>query len=235
MKHAVYVGTRNLYRDMMPAIKSILINSDVDKVHLLIEDDEFPYYLPKCVETINVSNQPYFRHDGPNFKLKWTYMTLMRAALPKIFPDIDVILSMDDDVIALGDVSPVWDLPIEDYYFAACREPKKSQGGSDFKFPLYTQMGVVLFNLKKLREDGMCDKVIDTLNSRWFSIAEQDCMNELCQGHIYPMPPQYNYTNYTEQINAPKMIHYAAIKNWTGKSAVVKYRQIPWSKIRGGI
>lgn len=116
MKAAVYVGTRNLYDDMLPAVKSILINSDVDKVYLLIEDDRFPHDLPDCVETINVSSQTFFRSNGPNYNLKWTYMTLMRAALPKIFPDLDVILSMDDDVIALQDVSDLWDLPIEDYY-----------------------------------------------------------------------------------------------------------------------
>ena len=235
MKKAVYVGTRNLYEDMIPAVKSILVNSDVDKIYLLIEDDHFPFYLPKCVETINVSRQPYFRPNSPNFNLKWTYMTLMRAALPKIFPDTDVILSMDDDVIALQDVSDLWDLPIQDYYFAASREPRKSTGGDDYKFPLYTQMGVVLFNLKKLRDDGMCDMVIEALNAYWFSIAEQDCMNLLCQGHIYPMPSEYNMNNYTEPCANPKMIHFAAIKDWAHKPQVEMYRTRPWSQIRGGI
>ena len=232
MKAAVYVGTRNLYDDMLPAVKSILINSDVDKVYLLIEDDRFPHDLPDCVETINVSSQTFFRSNGPNYNLKWTYMTLMRAALPKIFPDLDVILSMDDDVIALQDVSDLWDLPIEDYYFAAAEEPKKSKGGSDYKFPLYTQMGVVLFNLKKLREDGMCDRVIEALNAYWFSIAEQDCMNLLCQGKIYPMPGDYNATNYTKHSDHPKMIHYAAIPDWTHRREVDHYRNIPWEEIR---
>lgn len=233
-KVAVYVGTRNLYEDMLPSVKSLLINSDVDKIYLLIEDDIFPYELPDCVETINVSNQPYFKPDGPNFKLKWTYMTLMRAALPKIFPDIDVILSLDDDVIATGDVSDVWDLPIDDYYFAAAKEPRKSEGGDKFKHPLYVQMGVVLFNLKKLREDGMCDRVIEALNAYWFSIAEQDCMNLLCRGYIYPMPPEYNATDFTEKVDEPKMVHFAAKKDWTHLPLVEQYRKIPFSEIRKG-
>lgn len=231
MKAACYVGTRNLYYDMLPAVKSILINSDVEKVFLLIEDDEFPFWLPECVKTINVSDQPYFKKDGPNFNHFWTYMTLMRAALPKVLPDIDVILSMDDDVIALKDVSAVWDLPIDDYYYAAAKEPLKSEGGADYKFPLYTQMGVVLFNLKKLREDGMCDRVIDALNAYWFSIAEQDCMNLLCQGKILEMPGEYNATNYTVGGDA-KMVHFAAIKDWTNLPEVQKYRNIPWEDIR---
>lgn len=231
MKAAVYVGTRNMYQDMIPAVKSLLVNSDVDKIYLLIEDDVFPYYLPDCVETINVANQRYFKRTGPNFKLKWTYMTLMRAALPKIFPDFDTILSLDDDVIALQDVSDVWDLPINDYYYAASREPLKSEGGNDYKSPLYTQMGVVLFNLKKLRDDGMCDRVIDALNAYKFNIAEQDCMNLLCNGHIYPMPSEYNTNNYTEKCDDPKMIHFAAIKEWTKLPEVEKYRHLPWDTV----
>lgn len=233
MKAAVYVGTRNMYPHMVTASKSLLANSDVDKIFFLIEDDKFPEYLPDCIETINVSKQPYFKPTSPNFRLKWTYMTLLRAALPKVFPDLDRILSLDDDVIAVDDVSDVWDLPIDDYYYSAAREPLKSTGGKDYKFQLYTQMGVVLFNLTKLREDGMVDKVIEALNAYFFSIAEQDCMNLLCQGHIYPMPCEYNQTNYTERSEHPRLIHYAAVpfKRWTNEPPVIKYRNMSWSEV----
>ena len=46
MKAAVYCATRNLYLDLIPAVKSLLANSDVDRVYLLIEDDAFPEELP---------------------------------------------------------------------------------------------------------------------------------------------------------------------------------------------
>ena len=74
MKAACYCGTRNLYKDMIPAVNSLLKNSDVDKVYLLIEDDVFPYKMPECVETVNVKDQPYFTHNGPNFKNGWTFI-----------------------------------------------------------------------------------------------------------------------------------------------------------------
>jgi len=56
MRAAVYAGTRNVYQDMIPAMKSLLIHSNVEKVYFLIEDDTFPYPLPPEVECINVSN-----------------------------------------------------------------------------------------------------------------------------------------------------------------------------------
>ena len=74
MKAAVYTGSRNLYTDMATAVKSLLINSDVDIVYLLIEDDDFQFALPDCVETINVSRQPYFRAEGPNMRSGYTYL-----------------------------------------------------------------------------------------------------------------------------------------------------------------
>ena len=46
LRVAAYCGTRNLYKDMVPAVKSLLVNSNVDKIYLLIEDDQFPYKLP---------------------------------------------------------------------------------------------------------------------------------------------------------------------------------------------
>ena len=67
MKAAVYAGTRNIYNRMLAPAKSLLIHSDVDKIYFLIEDDTFPYDLPKEIECINVSEQPWFKNDGPNF------------------------------------------------------------------------------------------------------------------------------------------------------------------------
>ena len=91
MKAAVYSGTRNLYSDMVTAAKSLLHNSDVDKVYFLIEDDKFPEYLPPQIETVNVSDQPYFKKSSPNYCNGWTYMVLMKAAMHRIFPNLDRI------------------------------------------------------------------------------------------------------------------------------------------------
>lgn len=233
MKAAVYVGTRNVYQDILPSLKSLLINSDVDKVYLLIEDDKFPFELPDCVETINVSNQPYFDHNGPNYHgMKWTWMTMMRAALAKAFPDLDVILSLDNDTIIDQDISEIWDLPIDDYYYAASREPLKSKGGRTYVCDLFTQMGVVLYNLKKLR-DGKADEVIHALNTDRYIFAEQDAFNLMCQGNIYPMPSEYNACDYTEPCSNPKIHHFAAIWEWQHFPQVLKYKDKSFEEIMG--
>ena len=226
MKAAVYCGTRNLYGDIIPAVKSLLCNSDVDKIYLLIEDDVFPYELPDCVECINVSDQSYFDHDGPNYKNGWTYMVLMRAALHSVFPKLSKILSLDVDTIVAKDISDLWDLPIDNYYLAGAREPHKSINY------LYVNAGVMLLNLDKLR-DGKGAEIIDALNTRRFPYNEQDCINELCRGHIYKMSSDYNASDWTEPTTTPKIQHFAAIHRWQNHPLVEMYRNKDWKDICG--
>lgn len=230
-KVAAYTGTRNLYSDMVPAIKSLLINSDVEKIYLLIEDDFFPEELPKEVEVINVSQQGYFNPDGPNMTSGFTYMALMRSVYFDIFPTLDRILSLDIDTIVDDDISEIWDLPIGDggprsYYFAAAREPGRSKNGT-----IYTNIGVTLYNLAKLR-NGKGEEIIKKLNQLKYTFMEQDCFNWNCQGHILNMPSCYNVTKFTDPTDHPKIIHFAGQKNWSDEPLVKKYRDIPWSEIR---
>lgn len=226
MKCACYTATRNMYERLIPSLKSLLINSDVEKVYLLIEDDVFPVELPAIVECINVSKQQYFRPMGPNNVYPWAYMSMMRAALCKVLPDVDSVLSLDVDTIIDGDISMLWHYPIDDYYFVAVAEPDRCKGDTK-----YTNTGVAIFNLEKMR-DGKADQIIDALNWRRFFILEQDCLNEYCQGAIGLLPSIYNKSDYTAPCDEPAIVHYAGVREWDDIPLVQKYKDIPWSEIR---
>lgn len=182
MKHATYCGTREVYDDMEMSAKSLVANSDVDKVWFLIEDASFPRELPGIVECVDVSGQEFFARDGPNMGSGYTYMAMLRIALCHVLPDVDKVLSLDADTVAVRDVSDVWDLPVDDCYFSAAHEWHRSNNGL-----LYCNHGVVLYNLEKMR-DGKADECIDVLNRRRYTWVDQDVGNYLCQGRIYDMP-----------------------------------------------
>lgn len=226
MKHvAVYTGTKKLYERMVVAVKSLIYNSDVDKIYLLIEDDEFPYELPDFVECRNVSYQTYFPPDGVNMGSPFTYMAMIRAVLCYYFPDLDRILSLDVDTIVVRDISDIWDLPIEDFYFSASQEPSRCKDGE-----FYSNIGVCLYNLEKLR-DGTADKAVEVLNTKTRMFLEQTVMNQLCQGHILDMPSEYNANRYTIPTLDPKIVHYASIKDWTEYSDYKDYEQMSWDEV----
>ena len=217
-KVAAYCMTRNLYLAAVPSIKSLLLNSDVDTIYLIIEDDEFPVQLPKT-KVINMSEQQFFQPGGPNFNQHWTYMVLMKAALFKILKEHRV-LSLDVDTIIDSDISDLWDLPLNNYYLAAGREPHKSQDGF-----LAINAGVIMFNLKKLR-DGKGDEILEAINTKHYAFNEQDAINELCQGGIYELPPEYNVHQWAvPTAKTPIITHFAGygVSDWFHFSLAQKY------------
>ena len=210
---------------MIPAIKSLLCNSDVDRIYALIEDDKMDCYLPDCVNVVNVSKQRWFKKSGPNYKSHWTWMILMRGAYPIMFEKFDTIVGLDNDAIIVGDVSDLFEVDLEDNYIAGVIEPAKS------KETPYINMGVCVYNLKKLREDGTCKKIMVDLNTVPHYACEQDAYNFICAGKIKVLPPCYNINNYTQNSGETKIRHFAAEKGWQSKPLVGKYRRMPWTEV----
>lgn len=231
MKHAAYCGTRNLYGDMETAAKSLIANSDVDKVWFVIEDAEFPSELPGIVECVDVSGQGWFDLDGPNAGKRWTHMALMRTALCHVLPDVDKVLSLDCDTIALGNCSAIWDTDMEGLYLAGVMEKwVKGRPGTQ-----YVNMGVSLHNLSMLR-DGKADEVIGVVNSHGFAWPDQDAMNWLCQGRIGELDGAWCRCPWTVEPTMPdRIVHYAAAKdwkpNWRDEPTTVKYREMGWAEV----
>lgn len=206
MKAAAYFATRKLYDVLVPAARSLAAHSDVDKIYLFLEDAKTPPFCPDICEVRNLAGQTVFRKTGPNFAGKWTYMSMMRLALPFLLPDLDRVLYLDVDTIVDRDISELWDLDLTGCYAAAVREPEKS---TDEK--IYVNAGVMMMNLAQLR-DGMAAKLIDKLNRHFVPFKEQDVLNEYCQGRILLLPGEYNVSNWTDPPEGPpKIYHFAAI------------------------
>lgn len=230
MKHALYSGSKNLYGDMATAVKSLIANSDVDKVWLLTEGG-YDFVLPDICEVVDVSDQQYFPADSPNMGSQFSYLSLMRAALA-LMPElsgVDRILSLDVDTICCRNVSDVWDMPIDDCYFSASEEPG---GTKRHKNALYCNTGVALYNLELLR-DGKAQEVVDCLNWRRYPNIEQDVFSFLCQGHIHNMPSEYNATRFTKPTNVVRICHFAGFRaeQWRLEPVVEEYRKMPWDTV----
>lgn len=235
MKAAVYFGSHHIYSDMNTAYKSLLINSDVDKIYLLIEDDSFPYEVHRDVEVINISKQVanWFVPGGANWNSDWTYIGLIRSALAKVFPDLDKILSIDCDTVVVEDVSELWDLPLDNYYVAGVKEPALSFATHN----TYINSGVTMWNLKKLREDGVDDMMINDLNMNRRTFVSQDTLNVYCKDRILVISGRYNTSEYTEKSPEKKILHFAGgiPCNWRELDIVRKYREVPIEEIRRSV
>ena len=86
-------------------------------------------------------------------------MVLLRVFYTKLFPHLDKIIAFDNDTIVNKNVSELWDIDLGDNYMAGVRDTEKFNRNM-----LYVNVGVIIYNLKKIREDKKDEegkKIID--------------------------------------------------------------------------
>ena len=217
-KVAVYACTRNMYEQMYVCLKSLLANTIMDRVYLLIEDDEFPYPVPDIVHIGNVSGQQFFHPGSPNYSNPWSYMAMLRCVMSFILKDESRVLWLDCDTIVNEDISDLFDIDMEGYYYAGAMEPGKSK--DIFR---YVNSGVLLCNLDLLRETQKEVELAYFLNNYQMNWADQEVINLLCQGRIRTIDSTYNQNAFTIPCIRPKIIHYAAVKDFKNHWAYQMY------------
>lgn len=226
---AVYTGTRNLYGGMIAASKSLIANSDVEEVWLLIEDEEFPVEMPDIVHTMDISEKwkEFYDPKGPNMLSEFTYMAMIRPCFCFLLPHLDKVLSLDVDTMVRKDVSELWRYDLDGYYWAGVSEPHHNRDGI-----ISINAGVTLMNLEMLR-DGRAEIIRDCLDVHHLHFVDQDAMTCLCQGRILELPKKYNGTKWCGLHDGPEVAikHYAGEKGWYSYREPVKWYNTPWSEV----
>lgn len=155
-------------------------------------------------------------------------MALIRAALTKVLPDEDLVLSLDVDTIIDKNIDDLWDYDMSNYYIAGVVEPHRSL--SAYK---YFNFGVCLLNLKLLRETKFDDRIIWDLNNNYYRNDVQDCFSRKTpEDYKLKLPSDYNAGHrFCLATKNKKIIHYASNKNWFNEPEVLKYQRIPLSQV----
>lgn len=101
-----------------------------------------------------------------------TPYTLLRllADLVPVIPD--KILYLDIDMMAGGDISTLYNTDIEEYEYAAVKE----KYGSWLIRPDYINAGMLLFNMKKIKETGLLEKAREKIKTKKMLFADQDAI-----------------------------------------------------------
>ena len=221
---AVYAGTRNVYDMMAASCKSLLAHTRVDQVYFLIEDDEFTQPLPDVIRTVNVSGQDYFPENGPNYDSQWTYMTLIRLALPWMLMGESRALWLDVDTIIQKDIGELFDIDLKGNYCAMAKEPARSTDVFT-----YHNAGVLLMDLDAMFEDSISDKCCRLVNRNKYTAPDQDAINLICQGEILELGPEWNAAGcITADVADPYIRHYAGYQRRLGRMQFEQYAKAEW-------
>ena len=203
----VYTLTDNLHPYLLPSIMSLLDHNKVKKIWI-ITNKEIPYKLPKQCEVIIDYPQNYLIAGGANWYTVWTPYALMRVATAKIIPS-DKVLQLDVDTIICDSLEELWNTDLEGYDVAAVQEKELKEYLFD---DAYYNMGVLLWNLKELRNSPTVDRMINLLDSTPLPFPDQDAMNLLCRRKA--IPSRYNEIITTGISDDPAIVHYASYNKW---------------------
>ena len=213
--------TRNWYKYMPFQLFALFKYNHVDKIYMFIEDDNIPYIQHKEIKFINVNKLPdYITKESPNYSTKYTKLSYLRCYFSKVLKE-DKVFYIDADAIVVDDISELWEMNIKDYALAGIHEPGEwskhlSIEGMDDK---YINSGVLLMNLKKIRQEQLDDEMIQLLNKNKYAFPDQDVINIVCKDKIKYLSNIYNSTETTGFRDDAKIIHYIRErKGWLKES-----------------
>ena len=202
--------TRNWYIYLATELYALFKHNKVKKVYLFIEDDNIPYITDKRVEFININNlKEYITKESPNYNTQYSKMSYIRCYFSKILNE-DKILYLDADAIVVDNIEELWNIELEDNVIAGVHEFGDwdnhlwTYGLND----TYINSGVLLMDLKKIKEERLDDSRIYLLNHNKYAFPDQDVINLVCRNRIKQLSNIYNSTETTGIVENAKIIHY---------------------------
>ena len=165
-------------------VNCYILTMDVSRINpefIPITDEQIEF-LNKVVKSKKTENnvkkidvtdlyEKEFGH-GKNENAYCTPYTLLRL-MADLIPDIpDKILYLDIDMMAAKDISELYNTDITDYEYAAVRE----KYGSKIIRPDYINAGMLLLNMKKIKETGLLEKARNLIKKRKLPFADQDAI-----------------------------------------------------------
>ncbi len=184
--------------------------------------------------------------DRMSNRLRCDYFTLtiyFRLFIPAMFPEYDKGIYIDSDVVLNADLAELFDIDIGDNYIGACTDLSVQEAPPLVKYiedavgvgrREYINSGVLLMNLKKLRERELESHFLKLLTTYHFDCIapDQDYINALCNGKIYYLSEKWDAmpNDNNPPLDDPKLIHYNLFsKPWCYDN--IQYGELFWEHI----
>ena len=150
--------------------------------------------------TISFVEIPDERIDGLPITQHFSRAMWYRIHLPELLPNVERVLYLDADLIALDSLEPLWETDLKGNYVAAVTNVF---GPWDVDYPAklglpspesYFNTGVLLMDLDEMRADNcttaLRECALEHGEAFWF--PDQDAMNVVLAGRRLPLHPRWN-------------------------------------------
>lgn len=157
---------------------------------------------------------------------KWiSLVTYYRLSMPSLLPlDIDKVIYLDSDLVVLDDIEKLFNIDIEDYYAAGVQDLRCLPNINSTKIETHVNAGVMLFNLKKMREDKIEEQFFDYINKNYTNVSffweqDQTIINKVMENKIknlnfkwnvqcFKLSPEFQTPESCKALNTPSIIHF---------------------------
>lgn len=124
------------------------------------------------VERLDVTEQYEREFQGcANETAYCTPYTLLRL-LADLYPLPDKLLYLDMDIMIAGDIRQLWEIDVSGYEYAAVKE----KYGCWLIRPDYFNAGMLLLNMKRIRETGLLVKARERIRRKKMLFADQSAI-----------------------------------------------------------
>ena len=155
--------------------------SDIKPQYLALSD-EMASFLDKVAKTYNKDNKvtkidvlDYYNKEfrnSPNESCYCSPYTLLRL-FADIIPNMpDKLLYLDADLMFNGDIEKLYSIDINNVEYAAAND----HYGKFLINPRYINAGVLLFNLKKMKETNLLGKARELIKKKKLTFADQSAI-----------------------------------------------------------
>ena len=128
--------------------------------------------------------------------------------MPSILPHIDKVIYTDLDVINLADLSEMYNIKFKEkmYYCATLDFHFMVDEIKKFGINLkkYINSGILLINLKEIRNDGIEKKIREFVSTHELTFADQTAINAVCNNNIQILSYKYGLfagVSYADLVN----------------------------------
>lgn len=178
----IHVCTFELSEDNVKLLESL----STDEIHVVV--DKF-YKADYSDKTDKISQKSHV-----------TPTALIKFELPNYFSTLDTILYLDSDIVVKGNIKELLDTDIENSYIAASYEFWDHINRLKYKLKrsvstsFYFNSGVMLLNLKKMREDKVTEQLwYYKLNKAKTTLMDQESLNAVCSKTAVRLPIRWNF------------------------------------------
>lgn len=184
---------RNVDRKYRIYIIADKVSEQSYQLFLELQDKNFDIEIIRAERIANYSSFGQMK-----FAMHVSTAALYKFNLPEILSQTDKVLYMDGDIIIRDSLEALYDIDVSEHYAAVCKDIGAETFPSPFNKRLkinhsgYFNSGVMLLNLKLLRENHISERLIDYKKNGINHFMDQDALNVVFEENVVYFSFLYN-------------------------------------------